>query len=212
MLGMSIQQVVQSRPSSNGFGCREVEREYSATCLDSKLPSGKSNSVSSSNAGSLNGKVETFEDPSRYRFIYMTTCLIGHPVEVQIMDGSIYSGIFYATSADEEFGVVLKMARLIKDVPFKVQKLAIDSVGKGLTKIMIIPAKELVQVIAKDVAVTGNEMINSVQHEKCQDIMIDSYISQGFVEAERKLERWAPDEDDPQCPELENIFDGPWNR
>ncbi|KAF5175518.1 Polyadenylate-binding protein-interacting protein [Thalictrum thalictroides] len=208
---MSIQQVVQSRPSSNGFGRRKVERDL-ATRLDSKLPSGKSNSGSFSNAGSLNGKVGTFEGPSRDRFIYMTTCLIGHPVDVQVMDGSIYSGIFHATNTDEEFGVILKMARLIKDVPFKVQKLATDSVGKGLAKIMVIPAKDLVQVIAKDVAVSGNEMIENVQHEKRQDIMIDSYISQGFVEAERELERWAPDEDDPQCPELENIFDGPWNR
>ncbi|PIA27736.1 hypothetical protein AQUCO_07600117v1 [Aquilegia coerulea] len=208
---MSIQQVVQSRPSSNGFGRKKVERD-SGTRMDNKLLSGKSNSGSFSNAGSLNGKVGAFESPSRDRLIYMTTCLMGHPVEVQVKNGSVISGLFHATNADKEFGIILKMARVIKDGPFKGQKLATDSVGKGLLKTMIIPAKELVQVIAKDVAVTGNELITSVQHEKRQDIMIDSYISQGFVEAERELGRWAPDEDDPQCPELENIFDGPWNR
>ncbi|KAF4398190.1 hypothetical protein G4B88_019911 [Cannabis sativa] len=43
--------------------------------------------------------------------------------------------------------------------------------------------------------------------------MIDSVISQSRqVELERELEPWIPDEDDPQCPELENIFDGHWNR
>lgn len=43
--------------------------------------------------------------------------------------------------------------------------------------------------------------------------MLDSSISQSRrVEMERELEPWIPDEDDPQCPELENIFDGHWNR
>lgn len=43
--------------------------------------------------------------------------------------------------------------------------------------------------------------------------MIDSFISQSRrVEVERELEPWVPDEDDPQCPESENIFDNHWNR
>lgn len=43
--------------------------------------------------------------------------------------------------------------------------------------------------------------------------MTDSCISQSrHVEVERELGRWIPDKDDPQCPELENIFDGTWNR
>lgn len=43
--------------------------------------------------------------------------------------------------------------------------------------------------------------------------MLDSSISQSRrVEMERELEPWIPDEDDPRCPELENIFDGHWNR
>lgn len=43
--------------------------------------------------------------------------------------------------------------------------------------------------------------------------MVDSVISQScHVETGRELQRWVPDEDDQQCPELENIFDGPWNR
>ena len=62
-------------------------------------------------------------------------------------------------------------------------------------------------------AVTSDGFASELQHEKHQEILIDSAISQSrHVEVERELERWVPDKDDPQCPELENIFDGPWNR
>lgn len=45
------------------------------------------------------------------------------------------------------------------------------------------------------------------------EIMVDSAISQSrHVELERELQPWVPDGDDPECPELENIFDDPWNR
>ncbi|KAF9617427.1 hypothetical protein IFM89_036388 [Coptis chinensis] len=211
---MSMQQVVQPRPSSNGFGRRKVERDF-GTRLDSKLPSGKSNFGGFRSAGPLNGnKVGGGESPLRERLIFLTTCFIGHPVEVQLKNGSIISGIFHATDAfDKEFGIVLKMARIIKEGSFKGQKLVSDSVGRGLSKTMIIPGTDLVQVIAKDVVVSGNELLNDAQREKHQDIMTDSYISQSsLVDAERELGRWTPDEDDPQCPELENIFDGTWNR
>lgn len=46
-------------------------------------------------------------------------------------------------------GVVLKMARLIKDVSVRAQKAASDSVIKAPSKTFIIPSHELVQVVAK---------------------------------------------------------------
>lgn len=62
-------------------------------------------------------------------------------------------------------------------------------------------------------AVTRDGFSNELQREKQHDIMIDSFISQSrHVDLERELEPWIPDEDDPQLPELENIFDGPRNR
>lgn len=62
-------------------------------------------------------------------------------------------------------------------------------------------------------SVTRDGFTNDLQHVKQQDIMIDSSISQSHhVDVERDLERWVPDEDDPQLPELENIFDDPWKR
>ena len=62
-------------------------------------------------------------------------------------------------------------------------------------------------------AVTMGGFASELQHEKHQEILIDSVISQSrYVEMERELEPWVPDKDDLQCPDLEDIFDGPWNR
>ena len=45
------------------------------------------------------------ESPSHDRLVYVTTCLIGQHVEVQVKNGSIYSGIFHATNTDKDFGM-----------------------------------------------------------------------------------------------------------
>ena len=49
-------------------------------------------------------KIGGYGSPSRDRVVYVTTCLIGHHVEVQVKDGSIYSGIFHA--AEKDFGML----------------------------------------------------------------------------------------------------------
>jgi hypothetical protein len=36
----------------------------------------------------------------------MHTCLVGQHVEVQKIDGHVYSGIFHAAIKDKEFGIV----------------------------------------------------------------------------------------------------------
>lgn len=199
-----MQQVVQPRPSSNGFARRKGDRDTGAR-LDNKLPPNLPTFTNA--AGTKSG---AFANPSHDRLVYLATCLIGHPVQVQVKNGSTYSGIFHAN--DKDFAIVLKMAHLLKEGSFKLHKFAPDFFIDGLTKTMVIPAKDLVHVTAKEVALTGNQ-INDMLLEQSQDIPIDSYISQfNFVEVERELGRWAPDEDDPQCPELENIFDGTWNR
>lgn len=45
--------------------------------------------------------------PSLDRIVYITTCLIGHHVEVQVKDGSIYTGILHATNSGKDFGMIL---------------------------------------------------------------------------------------------------------
>uniref|UniRef100_A0A2P2MIY5 Uncharacterized protein MANES_11G022200 n=1 Tax=Rhizophora mucronata TaxID=61149 RepID=A0A2P2MIY5_RHIMU len=65
----------------------------------------------------------------------------------------------------------------------------------------------------QDVIVTMDGICRELQRERQQELLLGSFISQSRqIEAERELEPWVPDEDDPQCPELENIFDGPRNR
>ncbi|RYQ88911.1 hypothetical protein Ahy_B09g095822 isoform C [Arachis hypogaea] len=209
---MNLQQVGQSK-SSNGYGRRKYEK--GATKSDSKISSGKSNTsvlifVIVAVTGSKSG---TYESPSRDRLVYVTSSLLGHHVEVQVKNGSIYSGIFHATNTEKDFGIILKVARLIKDSSLQGQRSSVEIVSKATTKTLIIPSKELVQVIAKDVAVTRDGQPSESHYAMHQDIMVDSVISQSrHVEMGRELQRWVPDDDDPQCPELENIFDGPWNR
>lgn len=210
---MNLQQVVPpQRLPANGFNRRRGEREVSSR-PENKSQSGKSNTGRSANTGTTTGgKVGGYGNASRDRLVYITTSLIGHHVEVQVKDGSVYSGIFHATNAEKDFGIILRMARLTKDGSSRGQKATAD-VSKAPSKTLIITAKDLVQVVAKGVSVTREELSHEVQHEKQQELMLDSSISQSrFVEMERELEPWVPDEHDPQCPELDNIFDGPWNR
>lgn len=46
-----------------------------------------------------------YESPSRDRLVYLSTCLIGHPVEVHLKNGSIYHGTCYTTNVEREFGM-----------------------------------------------------------------------------------------------------------
>ncbi|KAL1814341.1 polyadenylate-binding protein-interacting protein 4 [Daucus carota subsp. sativus] len=203
---MNRQHVVQSQPA-NGFSRRTTDKE-TGTRVDSMLVTGKI--VSSMLAGDSEGGSGS---PSHERLVYLATCLIGHPVEVQVIDGSVFSGIFHATNGDTNFGIILKMARLMKAGSSRGQLDILDSVNKPPSKTLIIPARELVQVMAKGVSVTRDGLANEIQHVKQQEIMTDSNISQSrHVEVERELGRWVPDDDDRECPELDNIFDGPWNR
>ncbi|KAH1149297.1 hypothetical protein GYH30_043728 [Glycine max] len=208
---MNLQQIGQPK-SSNGYGRQKSEKE-GATKSDNKLPSVKSNS-SSRLAGVVTGnKGGGYGSPSHDRLVYLTTCLIGQHVEVQVKNGSIYSGIFHATNSDKDFGIILKMARLTKAASLQGQGSGVEFVSEAPSKTLIIPANDLAQVIAKDVAVSRDGLPSESHYDMHHEIMVDSVISQScHVETGRELQRWVPDEDDQQCPELENIFDGPWNR
>ncbi|XP_039019674.1 polyadenylate-binding protein-interacting protein 3-like [Hibiscus syriacus] len=210
---MNIPQALLPKSSANGFPRRRGDREGGAR-LENKVQSGKPNQGRiQTSAEVAGGKAGRCESSSRDRLVFLTTCLIGHMVEVHVKNGSIYTGIFHATDAEKDFGIILKMARMIKEGTSQGNKPVTEFVSKAPTKILIIPAKELVQVIAKDVAVTSDGFASELQHEKHQELLIDSVISQSrHVGMERELERWVPDEDVPQCPELENIFGGSRNR
>lgn len=44
--------------------------------------------------------------------LFTTMCMIGLPVEVQVKDGSVYSGIFHTASVDGEYGVYVILVPL----------------------------------------------------------------------------------------------------
>ncbi|XP_076925451.1 polyadenylate-binding protein-interacting protein 4-like [Bidens hawaiensis] len=209
---MNPQQVAQSRSSANGFPRRRGEKETGSR-LENKFQPGKSNFNRMTAAGVQTGNKGGIESPSHDRLVYLTTCLIGHQVEVQVVDGSLFTGIFHATNAEKDFGIILKMARLTKAGSSRGQKNVSDSVQKHPSKTLIIPAKELVQIVAKNVPVTREGLMNEFQNDQPHDIMIDSSISQSrHVDLERELAPWVPDDDNLECPELDNTFDRHWNR
>ncbi|XP_058743705.1 polyadenylate-binding protein-interacting protein 3-like isoform X2 [Vicia villosa] len=208
---MNLQQVGQPK-SSNGYGRRKSEKD-GASKSDNKIPPGKSNAGRLASTGAVtSSKGGSYESPSRDRLVYLTTCLIGQQVEVQVKNGSIYSGIFHATNSEKDFGIILKMACLTKDGSSQGPSSGAEFVSKAPSKTLIIPGKELVQVIAKDVAVSTGDLASESHYDVHQEIMVDSVISQPrHVDLGRELHRWVPDENVPQCPELDNIFDGSWN-
>ncbi|XP_008797716.1 polyadenylate-binding protein-interacting protein 4-like [Phoenix dactylifera] len=208
---MNVQQAVAPRSSANGFGRRRVDRETGAR-MDNRTHSGKPSSANFSNSGLANGsKLGGVAGPLRDRLIYVISYLIGQRVEVLVKNGSIISGFFHSATTDKDFGVVLKMAQVIKDGSIRGHKPINDIVKRPQT--MIIPSRELVQIFAKEASLSSDELMNGHPKEKRKDLLIDSVISHSHqVEVERELERWTPDEDDPACPELENIFDRTWNR
>ncbi|CAH1422817.1 unnamed protein product [Lactuca virosa] len=209
---MNLQQVAPPRSSANGFNRRRGEKEMGIR-FDNKSQTGKSNFNKTTTTGLPIGNKGGVDNPSRERLVYFTTCLIGHQVDVQVTDGSIYSGIFHATNADNDFGIILKMACVTNTGSSQGQKNILDSVNKAPSKTLIIPAKDFVQVVAKGVTVTRDGFTNEVHLEKQQDIMTDSLISRSrHVDLERELEPWVPDDDNIELPELDNTFDRHWNR
>lgn len=58
---------------------------------------------------SVPGKGGAYQSLSHDRLVYITTCLVGHQVEVQVTDGSVFSGILHATSGEKDFGMLEKL-------------------------------------------------------------------------------------------------------
>ncbi|RRT71117.1 hypothetical protein B296_00026969 [Ensete ventricosum] len=193
---------------ANGYSTRRVDTMM-GTRTENKTQARKS---ASPNFVSANGtRVGRPTSPSRDRLIYVLTCLVGHHVEVHVKNGSIISGIFHATNADGDFEIVLKMAQVIKDGSVRERKSDHDTIKKPQP--MVIPARELVQVLAKDVSLSSDEFTAGQSCEKQKDLMTDSVISHSHhLDMARELAPWMPDEEDPECPELENIFDGSFDR
>ncbi|CAA7035630.1 unnamed protein product [Microthlaspi erraticum] len=192
-----------SKSSSNGFSHKRGESEGVSK---QSIKSHPANTPSTA----FSGEAVSSERPSRDRLVYLTTCKIGHLVEVHLKNGSVYSGIFHAADVEKDFGIILKMASLIKEGTLRGPKSRYEVVKKPPSKTFIIPADEVVQVVAKDLSVSSDGMLNAVQSEKQGELLTDSSISQSsHVEQRRELKPWVPDEDVPE--NLVNVFDNPGN-
>ncbi|KAG9454058.1 hypothetical protein H6P81_006962 [Aristolochia fimbriata] len=79
--------------------------------------------------------------------LFTTLCIVGLPVEVQVKDGAIYSGIFHTACVEEDYGVVLKKARMTKK-----GRNGCSNLKEGaLVDTLVVYAEELVQVVAKGI-------------------------------------------------------------
>ncbi|XP_020584696.1 polyadenylate-binding protein-interacting protein 4-like [Phalaenopsis equestris] len=108
--------------------------------------------------GCRNGEAETTLEmratTSGDALLLATMCSVGRPVEVQVKDGSIYSGIFHTASLDEGYGIVLKKARMI-------QKGRCSNLKVGtFVDTLVVLSNDLVQVIVKDFSLLFEEDID----------------------------------------------------
>lgn len=52
--------------------------------------------------------------PSHDRLVYFSTSLIGHNVEVQVKNGSIYSGVYHTANPNKDMGKFFLMLMWLK--------------------------------------------------------------------------------------------------
>ncbi|GLT49697.1 hypothetical protein SLA2020_232370 [Shorea laevis] len=103
---MNLQQISPPKSYANGFGRQRGGDGDLETRLENKLQSGKSQPWKNTKC-TAGGKVGC---PSHDRLVYLAACIIGHPVEVHVKNGSIFTGIFHATDAERDFDIICYFA------------------------------------------------------------------------------------------------------
>ncbi|KAH9322101.1 hypothetical protein KI387_016740 [Taxus chinensis] len=228
-------------PTANGSGRRRTDKDIGSRSDKMVYPvrsvsnisgnaiggHGSSNNLNSDNIsladntrlqweGSVSGNRGGEPERTRHdRFVFVTMLLIGQPVEVQVKDGSIYSGIFYTANTGKDYGIMLRMARRTKEGNVKggTKDIFKDSTKKSPAKEFMIFANDLVQVIAKDIPLNGDGAGIGRARDNRHDIVTDSFLSHGHpIELERELKPWTPDKDGPEDVDLENTFQNTRNR
>ncbi|XP_073388244.1 uncharacterized protein [Physcomitrium patens] len=199
------------KPSQNGGGRRgRIDKDVVSRSDNQswRQPARTTSGFNSNSNSHLQGGNKGAHD----RLVYMYTCLIGQHVDVQRIDGHVYSGIFHAASFEKEIGVILKMARHVKEGTHPTQgESGREAARKPPIKKLQIQGKDIVQIIAKDVSLSGDGSFNSRTRENRSDIVTDSAVSQGWHrESERELKPWKPDDEssDPTSFNLSNAWSG----
>ncbi|KAJ8754609.1 hypothetical protein K2173_010700 [Erythroxylum novogranatense] len=123
----------------------------------------------------------------REALLFATVCIVGLPVDVHVRDGSVYSGTFHTASVGNDYGVVLKEAKLTRKGKCEA------NVGNGsVIDTLVILSDDLVEVVAKGVlfpadgftgnisgdgmeAVVASEPAKGVYHEEitANELMLD---------------------------------------
>ncbi|KAL6975281.1 hypothetical protein U1Q18_024075 [Sarracenia purpurea var. burkii] len=98
--------------------------------------------------------------------LFTTMCIIGFPVDVHVKDGSIYSGIFHTACVENDYGIVLKKARMTK----KGNQDA--NVASGdLIETLVVLSEDLVQVVAKGILLPADSVACNVTGNDVWDVM-----------------------------------------
>ncbi|MFS7984831.1 putative ataxin 2, SM domain-containing protein [Helianthus anomalus] len=86
--------------------------------------------------------------------VLTTMCLIGLSVDVHIIDGSVYSGIFHTASLDHHhhhYAIVLKRAKMTKK-----GRCNSNVANKDVIETLVIQSDDLVQIVAKKVVIPAD--------------------------------------------------------
>ncbi|XP_042414460.1 uncharacterized protein LOC122003086 isoform X2 [Zingiber officinale] len=84
--------------------------------------------------------------------LYATMCIVGLPVEVQVKDGSLYSGVLHTACFDRDHGIVLKKATKIGKGKCRANLALGDCVDT-----LIVLSSDLVQVVVRGFVLPADE-------------------------------------------------------
>ncbi|GIL92012.1 hypothetical protein Vretimale_18512 [Volvox reticuliferus] len=131
-------------------------------------------------------------DSNADRLGFIGNVLIGYKVEVQVANGMVYEGVFGSLQNDSTgVSFILKYAKIIKDPKAASDRTAL---AEKPVPILTIPASELVQLFAKDVRLSPEDLSGADRSEI--GFETDAAISRGRGGCVRELQPWQPDEGD----------------
>ncbi|XP_077253940.1 uncharacterized protein LOC143892909 isoform X2 [Tasmannia lanceolata] len=142
--------------------------------------------------------------------LFTTMCIIGLPVEVQVKDGSIYSGVFHTACVENDYGIVLKKARMTKK-----GKNNSNLTSGALVDTLVVISQDLVQIVVKGVLLPANGVVSNVDGDKEESVPESVWPQSCQGDLERDLQvlksgkvaskRFAS-EDPPQIGEIERFI------
>ncbi|KAI8025294.1 Polyadenylate-binding protein-interacting protein 4 [Camellia lanceoleosa] len=93
-------------------------------------------------------------------------CIIGLPVDVHVKDSSVYSGIFHTACVENDYGIVLKKAGMIKK-----GNCDANVVSGDLIETLVVVSEDLVQVVAKGISLPTDGVACNVAGDDAGDVV-----------------------------------------